>query len=71
MSVGRNGAAVGIEKTRGIAMRNHTRGTVRSPTYFSEKEIERLETGETAKMPLRIHPHMLRHACGCRLANDG
>src|SRR5271166_2497324 len=25
MSVGRNGAEAGIEKTRGIAMRNHTR----------------------------------------------
>ena len=27
--------------------------------------------GETAKMPFRIHPHMLRHACGYKLANDG
>jgi len=27
--------------------------------------------GETAKMPFRIHPHMLRHACGYELANDG
>ena len=31
--------------------------------------IQRL--GETAKMPFRIHPHMLRHACGYKLANDG
>jgi type 1 fimbriae regulatory protein FimE len=22
-------------------------------------------------MPFRIHPHMLRHACGHKLANDG
>jgi hypothetical protein len=22
-------------------------------------------------MPIRIHPHMLRHACGYKLANDG
>ena len=28
-----------------------------------------LRLGETAKMP--IHPHMLRHACGYKLANDG
>src|SRR5262245_59126973 len=24
-----------------------------------------------AKMPFPIHPHMLRHACGFKLANDG
>jgi type 1 fimbriae regulatory protein FimB/type 1 fimbriae regulatory protein FimE len=24
-----------------------------------------------AKMPFSIHPHMLRHACGFKLANDG
>jgi type 1 fimbriae regulatory protein FimB/type 1 fimbriae regulatory protein FimE len=27
--------------------------------------------GETAQMPFPIHPHMLRHACGFKLANDG
>ena len=27
--------------------------------------------GKTAKMPLGVHPHMLRHACGFKLANDG
>jgi hypothetical protein len=26
---------------------------------------------EAAKMPFPIHPHMLRHACGFKLANDG
>jgi integrase len=31
--------------------------------------IQRL--GESAKMPFSIHPHMLRHACGFKLANDG
>jgi integrase len=31
--------------------------------------IQRL--GEAAKMPFPIHPHMLRHACGFKLANDG
>ena len=31
--------------------------------------IQRL--GEAAGMPFRVHPHMLRHACGYRLANDG
>ena len=28
-------------------------------------------TGETGKFPFPIHPHMLRHACGYKLANDG
>ena len=27
--------------------------------------------GERAGMPFPIHPHMLRHACGYKLANDG
>jgi type 1 fimbriae regulatory protein FimE len=27
--------------------------------------------GEAAKMPFTVHPHMLRHACGYKLANDG
>jgi len=27
--------------------------------------------GETAKLSFPIHPHMLRHACGYKLANDG
>jgi site-specific recombinase XerD len=31
--------------------------------------IQRL--GEAANMPFPIHPHMLRHACGFKLANDG
>jgi hypothetical protein len=31
--------------------------------------IQRL--GKAAKMPFPLHPHMLRHACGCKLANDG
>ena len=28
-------------------------------------------TGELAKLPFPIHPHMLRHACCFKLANDG
>ena len=27
--------------------------------------------GEAAKMPFSIHPHMLRHACGFKLAMTG
>jgi hypothetical protein len=39
-----------------------------SPIGF-HRLIQRL--GEAAKMPFPIHPHMLRHACGFKLANDG
>ena len=28
-------------------------------------------TGEAAKLPFSVHPHMLRHSCGAKLANDG
>ena len=31
--------------------------------------VQRL--GKAAKMPFPLHPHMLRHACGYKLANDG
>jgi Phage integrase family len=31
--------------------------------------IQRL--GKAAEMPFPLHPHMLRHACGYKLANDG
>ena len=27
--------------------------------------------GEKAKLGFPVHPHMLRHACGYKLANDG
>jgi type 1 fimbriae regulatory protein FimB/type 1 fimbriae regulatory protein FimE len=33
------------------------------------KLIER--TGAEAKLPFKVHPHMLRHACGFVLANKG
>src|SRR6516162_3031474 len=39
-----------------------------SPIGF-HRLIQRL--GEAAKMPFPTHPHMLRHACGFKLANDG
>jgi len=31
--------------------------------------IQRL--GKVANMAFAVHPHMLRHACGFKLANDG
>ena len=44
------------------------RGGPISPIGF-HRLIQRL--GEAARMPFPIHPHMLRHACGYKLANDG
>ena len=28
-------------------------------------------TGQAAGFEMKLHPHMLRHACGFKLANDG
>ena len=44
------------------------RGGPISPIGF-HRLVQRV--GEAAKMPFPIHPHMLRHACGFKLANDG
>ena len=38
-------------------------------SVFFHHLIQRL--GNAAKMPFPLHPHMLRHACGYKLANDG
>ena len=37
--------------------------------YVFHHLIQRL--GKAARMPFPLHPHMLRHACGYKLANDG
>src|SRR5262249_60878130 len=41
--------------------------------YVSPIGFHRLipRVGEAAKMPFPIRPHMLRHACRFKLANDG
>jgi integrase len=44
------------------------RGGPISPMGFHHL-IQRV--GKAAKLPFAIHPHMLRHACGFKLANDG
>ena len=44
------------------------RGARMSPVGF-RRMVTRL--GEAAKMPFSLHPHMLRHACGYKLANQG
>jgi type 1 fimbriae regulatory protein FimB/type 1 fimbriae regulatory protein FimE len=30
-----------------------------------------MRLGKAARMPFPLHPHMLWHACGYKLANDG
>ena len=44
------------------------RGAPMSPVGF-RRMLERL--GKAAKMAFGVHPHMLRHACGFKLANQG
>ena len=44
------------------------RGAPMTPAGF-RKLLARL--GAAAKFPFGVHPHMLRHACGYKLANDG
>jgi type 1 fimbriae regulatory protein FimE len=43
-------------------------GTPVSTAWFL-RMVQR--TGQAAKLGFAIHPHMLRHACGYKLANDG
>ena len=44
------------------------RGAPMTPAGF-RKFLARL--GVAAKFPFSVHPHMLRHGCGYKLANDG
>ncbi len=63
------------------AMRRLFRDYPNSPYVFSSERKGPLTTGAIRKMitrageragiPFPIHPHMLRHACGYKLANEG
>jgi site-specific recombinase XerD len=44
------------------------RGAPFSPAGFA-RMLERAATA--AGLKIKVHPHMLRHACGFKLANDG
>ena len=41
--------------------------------YISTSGISKVvqQCGELAELPFKVHPHMLRHACGYHLANQG
>ena len=47
--------------------------TTERGTPFSVSCVQRLieRAGEAAGLGLKVHPHMLRHACGYALANKG
>ena len=40
---------------------------------FSTEGVARMlqRAGKAAGLTIKVHPHMLRHACGFKLANDG
>jgi type 1 fimbriae regulatory protein FimE len=46
-----------------------TEGGTSVTTAWFLRMIQR--TGVAAKMPFQVHPHMLRHSTGYKLANDG
>jgi type 1 fimbriae regulatory protein FimE len=41
------------------------------PETSVQRNTENSGTGKKAGINFPIHPHMLRHACGFKLANDG
>jgi type 1 fimbriae regulatory protein FimB len=43
----------------------------RRPLHRSTVNLALRKYSETAALPLRAHPHMLRHACGFALADQG
>jgi type 1 fimbriae regulatory protein FimB/type 1 fimbriae regulatory protein FimE len=40
---------------------------------FSKRGFQAMveRAGQAARFEMKLHPHMLRHACGFKLANDG
>jgi len=70
-----------VSLERGRALRELRRDYPSSPYLFVSElggpmtpaTVRKLITraGEKAKLPFPIHPHMLRHSTGYKLANDG
>jgi integrase len=48
---------------------SHRSAARHSPNVAFRRLVER--AGKAAGFDMKIHPHMLRHACGFKLANDG
>jgi integrase len=63
------------------ALRRLQRESAASPFMFTSERgapfgtagVARMleRAGRSARLPFKVHPHMLRHACGFKLANDG
>jgi type 1 fimbriae regulatory protein FimE len=49
-------------------LKNSERDAPMTPAGF-RKTLARI--GEASELAFPVHPHMLRHACGFKLANDG
>ena len=43
----------------------------RKPLHRSTVNLALRKYGEKANLPVAVHPHMLRHACGFTLADQG
>ena len=43
----------------------------RKPLHRSTVNLALRKYGEKARLPVAVHPHMLRHACGFALADQG
>src|SRR5260370_21603846 len=54
------------ERSIVVPVANGERGGPMSAVGF-----RRMMGRKAAKMPFPVHPHMLRHACGFKIANDG
>jgi integrase len=56
------------QDTKSLSVFTSERGTP-----FSRRGFQAMlkRAGEAAGFDMKIHPHMLRHACGFKLANDG
>jgi type 1 fimbriae regulatory protein FimB/type 1 fimbriae regulatory protein FimE len=79
----KNGTAsnhpIGTVETR--ALRRLRRDYTQSPYVFmterkgpmTDANVRKVlaRAGRLARLPFTVHPHMLRHACGYKLANDG
>jgi site-specific recombinase XerD len=51
------------------AARKRGRNGPRDAAAWFLRMVQR--TGQAAKLPFPVHPHMLRHSTGYKLANDG
>jgi type 1 fimbriae regulatory protein FimB/type 1 fimbriae regulatory protein FimE len=70
-----------VHPVRGTALRRLQREYPTSPYVFgserggpvTESNVRKMiaRAGQRARIPFRVHPHMLRHAAGYKLANDG